>query len=147
MRPALAAGMVAAAVDVRSFFDRFARRAAIFSFADLARAVRMRAFLGVGHKALLGPCCVVPRALAITLRVSPRGGNTGKRVGLPAIRGNCLTANCFSRLAVAAHCPGIGGGKRTEVLERRSNLGGRKANLFIIGGKGMVPAERIELSA
>jgi hypothetical protein len=85
--------MVAAAVDVGCFLDRFARRAAIFSFADLARTIRMRAFLGVGHGTLLG--VGVQQAPEITLRVSSKAGNTGKGVGSPAIRGNC-----FPKLAV-----------------------------------------------
>jgi hypothetical protein len=49
VRATRATRVAAAAIDVGSLFDRFTRGAAIFSFRDLARTTRMRAFLGICH--------------------------------------------------------------------------------------------------
>jgi hypothetical protein len=41
--------MPAAAIDIRSFFDSFTSRAAIFLVSDLAGTIWMRAFLAARH--------------------------------------------------------------------------------------------------
>jgi hypothetical protein len=65
--PARACGVFAAAVDVGRFFHPFARGAAVFAFGDLARTIRMSAFL----RALNGHISSVMRGLNFAARTYP----------------------------------------------------------------------------